>query len=144
MGVTVLVPSLRWELALKALVAATAKALELNILINVAVVDSSGKSLASVRMNGSFLHSDDIASDKAYTAASFGFPTSEWMSRLESNPAMRLGFPLRQRLVIFGGGVPIKVEGHCVGGIGVSGGSEAEDEICAMAGLAVILDEALA
>lgn len=94
-------------------------------------------------MNGSFLHSDGIASDKAYTAASFGFPTSEWMSRLESNPAMRLGFPLRQRLVIFGGGVPIKVEGHCVGGIGVSGGSEAEDELCALAGLAAILDEAL-
>ncbi|HDZ57638.1 MAG TPA: heme-binding protein [Pseudomonas xinjiangensis] len=141
MSITVLAPGLRWEMALKAVETATTKALELDILINVAVVDQAGNPLAFARMNGSFLHSADIASDKAYTAASFGFPTSEWMEILEANPAMRLGFPQRPRLVVFGGGLPIKVDGQCIGGIGVSGGSEAQDELCARAGLEEILNQ---
>jgi uncharacterized protein GlcG (DUF336 family) len=39
-------------------------------------------------------------------------------------------------LVIFGGGIPIQQGDHVIGGIGVSGGSEEQDEICAKAGLA--------
>ncbi len=138
MSITAPAPSLRWQIALKAVEAATNRASELNILINVAVVDQAGISLAFARMNGSFLHSADIATDKAYTAASFGFATSEWMTILDANPAMRLGFPQRPRLVVFAGGLPIMVEGTCVGGIGVSGGSEAQDEECAKAGLEAI------
>ena len=69
MSITTPASSLRWQIALKAVEAATNKASELNILINVAVVDQAGISLAFARMNGSFLHSADIASDKAYTAA---------------------------------------------------------------------------
>ncbi|WP_373186958.1 heme-binding protein [Halopseudomonas sp.] len=141
MSITVLAQGLRWELALKAVEAATRKALELNILINVSVVDQAGIPLSFARMNGSFLHSADIATDKAYTAASFGFPTSEWIQILDANPAMRLGFPQRPRLVVFGGGLPIKVDGQCVGGIGVSGGSEDQDELCARAGLEEILNQ---
>ena len=90
-------------------------------------------------MPGAFLHSVEIAIDKAYTAASFGFATSQWPQILAGDEALRLGLPLRPRLVVFGGGLPIvEAGGELIGGIGVSGGSAAQDEACARAGLAAI------
>lgn len=139
MTARILEPSLGWEAALRAAQAAAAHALELGIRINVAVVDHAGLTLAFIRMNGSFLHSADIATDKAYTAAGFGFPTSQWMRVLGDNQGMRLGFPQRERLVVFGGGLPVLIDGDCVGGIGVSGGSEEQDEACAEAGLRALM-----
>jgi len=114
---------------------AVAEATALGIKINVAVTDASGVLAGFLRMPGAFLHSIDIAIDKAYTAASFGFPTSQWMSILENDEALRQGIVQRPRLVIFGGGVPLKLDGECVGGVGVSGGSAEEDERCARAGI---------
>jgi uncharacterized protein GlcG (DUF336 family) len=110
----------------------------LGIAINVAITDSAGVMAGFLRMPGAFLHSIDIAIDKAYTSASFGFPTSQWMKVLESDAALRAGLPLRPRLVIFGGGLPIVEKGVRIGGIGVSGGSAEEDEECARAGLKAI------
>ncbi|PKM28788.1 MAG: cobalamin adenosyltransferase [Gammaproteobacteria bacterium HGW-Gammaproteobacteria-11] len=131
--------NLHWRAAHQAALAATAQAEQLGIRIHVAVVDRAGLTLAYLRMSDAYLHSADIASDKAYTAASFGFPSSAWLGILEANPAMRLGFPQRERLIVFGGGLPIRdAAGELVGGIGVSGGTEAEDEACALAGLAGI------
>ncbi|MDP2417637.1 MAG: heme-binding protein [Hydrogenophaga sp.] len=115
--------------------AAIAHAEALGIRINVAVTDASGTLAAFLRMPHAFLHSIDIAIDKAYTAASFGFPTSQWPEILASDEALRLGLPLRPRLVVFGGGLPIVSNGVRLGGIGVSGGSAEQDEACARAGL---------
>jgi uncharacterized protein GlcG (DUF336 family) len=90
-------------------------------------------------MPGAFLHSIDIAIDKAYTAAGFGLPTSTWTEALATHSrAVREGIPLRPRMVCFGGGLPLRSEGQLIGGIGVSGGSEQEDETCARAGLHAI------
>ena len=44
----------------------------------------------------------------------------------------------RPRLVVFGGGLPLRVNGELIGGIGVSGASEEQDEICARAALDAI------
>jgi uncharacterized protein GlcG (DUF336 family) len=118
--------------------AAVAHAEALGIRINVAVTDASGVLAGFLRMPGAFLHSIDIAIDKAYTAASFGFPTSQWPEILAGDEALRLGLPLRPRLVIFGGGLPIVENGQRIGGIGVSGGSAEQDEDCARAGLAAL------
>jgi len=118
-----------------AVAAAVAQAERLGIRINVAVVDGSGTLMAFLRMNEAFLHSIDIAIDKAYTAASFGFPTEGWMPLLDSDPALRTGLPLRPRLVVFGGGVPLYAGAQRVGAIGVSGGSAEQDAACARAGL---------
>ncbi|MDO9484145.1 MAG: heme-binding protein [Hydrogenophaga sp.] len=115
--------------------AAIAHAEALGIRINVAVTDASGTLAAFLRMPHAFLHSIDIAIDKAYTAASFGFPTSQWPDILAGDEALRLGLPLRPRLVVFGGGLPIASNGVHLGGIGVSGGSAEQDEACARAGL---------
>lgn len=126
------------EAAVAAATAAVTKARELGIRVNVAIVDSAGNPAAFLRMPGAFLHSVGIASDKAYTAASFGFPSGEWHARLAANDRLRQGLMAVPRLVMIGGGFPIVVGGVRVGGIGVSGGSEDEDEVCARAGLAAL------
>lgn len=107
--------------------------------INVAVVDRGGNLMAFLRMPGAFIHSIDIAIDKAYTSASFGFPTKAWMGAIGHDDGMKLGFAAQPRLIVFGGGLPIaEGAGDWLGGIGVSGASEAQDEECARAGLAAI------
>lgn len=123
------------EGAAAAIQAAVAHAGALGIRINVAVTDPAGVLMAFLRMPGAFLHSVDIAIDKAYTAAGFGFPTSQWMEILTGDEALRIGIPLRPRLVVFGGGLPIREGEALIGGIGVSGGSAEQDEACARAGL---------
>lgn len=125
--------------AAHALVAsAVAHAASLGIRINVAVVDAGGVLLAFLRMNGAFLHSVDIAIDKAYTSASFGFATAQWADIFKHDEALKIGMPQRPRLVTFGGGLPIVHDGACIGGIGVSGGSAEQDEACAQAALSTL------
>jgi uncharacterized protein GlcG (DUF336 family) len=104
--------------------------------VNVAVVDASGLLAAFLRMPGAPLHSVDIAIDKAYTAVSFGLPTHKWADALQSHSdAVREGIVLRPRFVAFGGGLPLVEAGQRIGAIGVSGGSEAQDQQIAQAGL---------
>jgi uncharacterized protein GlcG (DUF336 family) len=89
-------------------------------------------------MPGAFVQSIDIAIDKAYTAAGFGFSTKDWMKLIGHDDGMKFGFSARPRLVVFGGGLPLRVNGELIGGIGVSGASEEQDEICARAALDAI------
>jgi uncharacterized protein GlcG (DUF336 family) len=125
-----------WPAALRAAQAAAQAAEQLGLRVNVALVDAAGLLAAFVRMPGAPLHSIDIAIDKAYTAASFGLPTGEWHDALAGHSAaVQQGLVLRARFVAFGGGLPIVESGRVIGGIGVSGGSEAQDETCARAGL---------
>ncbi len=111
-----------------ALEAAVAHAEKLGVKINVALADSGGNLTGFLRMPGAFIQSIDIAIDKAYTAAGFGFSTKDWMKVIGHDEGMKLGFSARPRLVVFGGGLPVRVAGELIGGIGVSGASEAQDE----------------
>lgn len=132
-------PVVHWEAASAAVAAAARHAEEAGLSVNIAVVDAGGNLAAFLRMHGAFLQSIDIAIDKAYTAAGFGLPTGMWSEALKSHSeAVRAGLPMRPRMVCFGGGLPIEHEGQRIGGIGVSGGSESEDEACARAGLAAL------
>ena len=126
------------EASAVALQAAVSRAMELGVRINVAVADSGGNLAGFLRMPGAFLQSIDIAIDKAYTAAGFGFATSQWAGILQGDEALRLGMPVRPRNVVFGGGLPMREGGVLIGGIGVSGGSAEQDEECARAGLAAL------
>ena len=136
---SVSIATVDWHAAHHAVGAAVQAAQGLGARINVAVMDASGALVAFLRMPGAPLHSADIAIDKAYTAASFGLATSQWTAALQQHSAaVREGLVLRPRFVAFGGGLPILEDGQRLGGIGVSGGSEQEDEACARAGLASI------
>lgn len=119
------------QASIKACLCAIEKAEELGIFINVSVCDNKGLEMAFIRMENSFIHSIDIAKDKAYTSASFGFPTEQWTTIFKSMPHLEQGFSNRNRLIPFGGGIPIFENGIKVGAIGVSGGTEEEDIICA-------------
>ena len=127
--------ALTWSAAAVAVESAASKAAELGIKVHAAVVDDHGNTLAYLRMPGAFFHSESLAVDKAYTAASFGFPSGEWLQRAGEDQRLRIGLLTRPRLVVLGGGFPIMHEGMCVGGIGVSGGSEEQDDMCALAAL---------
>lgn len=125
-----------WEAASAAVRAAVEHAVATGACINAAVVDRAGQLVSFLRMPGAPLHSVDIAIDKAYTAASFGLPTGDWAAALSSHSEdVRQGLPLRPRMVMFGGGLPLMVAGERIGGIGVSGGSEPQDADCARAAL---------
>ncbi len=128
-----------WPAALTAAQAAVLAAEAMDRRVNVAVVDPSGTLAAFLRMPGAPLHSVEIAIDKAYTAVSFGLPTSRWTEVLAGHsPAVRDGLARRPRFVAFGGGLPLMEHGQPIGAIGVSGASEDEDESIARAGARAI------
>jgi uncharacterized protein GlcG (DUF336 family) len=131
--------SISTDLARRMIVAAEEKARELGVPMNIAVVDESGILKAFSRMDGAALLSVQIAQDKAYTAVGFGMPTHGWYDFIKDDPPLAAGAPSGiDRLVIFGGGYPITVDGAVVGAIGVSGGHYTQDQQVAEAGLAVV------
>ena len=140
MQVATTIPGITAEAAALAVQAAVRYAESHGWKINVAVADRGGNLMAFLRMPGAFIHSIDLAIDKAYTAASFGFRTKDWMSIVGGDEGMKLGFSATPRLIVFGGGLPIRLDGEAewIGGIGVSGASEEQDEECALAGLVAI------
>ncbi|MBL0708053.1 MAG: heme-binding protein [Sulfurimonas sp.] len=123
--------NITYQASNEACLLAVKKAQELNIKINVSIVDASGIEISFLRMNDAFIHSIDIAKDKAYTSASFGFPTDTWTTIFKDMPHLEQGFSNRKRLIPFGGGLPIFDGNEKIGAIGISGGTEEEDIICA-------------
>jgi uncharacterized protein GlcG (DUF336 family) len=126
------------EAARKMIAAAAKKAKELNKAMVIAVCDESGTLKAFSRMDGAPLLSVQIAQDKAWTSISYGVPTHKWFDFIKDDPPLLHGIVHTPRLVVFGGGYPIKVDGQLVGGIGVSGGHWKEDMQCAEAGLSAL------
>lgn len=101
----------------------------------IAVVDREGTLKAFLRMDGAPLLSVEIAQNKAYTAAAFGMATHAWFDFIKGDEPLRLGIVHTERLVTFGGGYPIVVDGEVIGGIGVSGGHYTDDMEVASAAL---------
>jgi uncharacterized protein GlcG (DUF336 family) len=103
------------------------------------VVDAGGHLNAFARMDGAPVITIQVATDKAYTAAGFGMATDQWHEFIKDDAPLAAGAPAQiDRLVTFGGGVPITADGHIIGGIGVSGGHWSDDMKIAGAGLAAI------
>ena len=139
MKVTVEQNNIHWEAAHALVHAAVRRAGEMKVSVNVAVVDSGGHLAAFLRMPGSAFHSVDVAIDKAYTAMSFGMPTSKWAEVMDTlSPPCRTSLPASGRLMTCGGGVPIEVDGRRIGAIGVSGASEKQDAEIAEYALSIL------
>ena len=122
------------EAALKLVQAACAKATEMGAPQVIVVVDEGCNVLAMLRMNGSRLLSIDTATAKAITAAAHGMPTGGLAPEVE----MRLAVGSHGRITNLKGGLPIIIDGHVVGGIGVGSGSGTQDLEVAEAALAVL------
>src|ERR1700736_3372723 len=129
--------SITTEAAHQVVVAAERKALEIGTPMVIAIVDESGVLKALSRMDGAALFSVQIAQDKAYTAVGFGLSTDGWHEFIKNDPPLAAGAVGGiDRLVVFGGGYPIKAGDVIVGAIGVSGGHYKQDMEVAEAGLA--------
>lgn len=123
------------EAAVQLIKAAEAAAVEIGVPMVIAIADESGVLKAFSRMDGAALLSVEIAQDKAYTAVSFGIPTHGWFDFIKNDPPLLHGIVKTPRLVVFGGGYPIKEGDTVIGGIGVSGGHYEQDMKVAEAAL---------
>jgi len=127
---------LNLEMAKKMIVAAETKAQEIDVPMVTAVVDGGGNILAMERMDGALLVSLDIAKNKAYTAVALQMSTDKLAPQCQpEKPLFGIDKTDGGRIIIFGGGFPIKIDNQLVGGIGCSGGTVEEDMACAEAGL---------
>lgn len=130
--------SIAGETAKVLIEAGEAASRELGVPMVIAIVDKSGVLKALSRMDGAALLSVDIAQDKAYTSVSFGIATHEWFEFVKNDPPLLHGIIKTPRLVVFGGGYPIKDGDTIIGGIGVSGGHYEQDMKVAQAALAAL------
>jgi uncharacterized protein GlcG (DUF336 family) len=134
------IPSLTLADARSLIAAGERKAQELGIPYNLAVVDAGGGLVAHVRMDGAWLGSVDIAINKAWTARAFDMPTDKLSKMAQSGkPLFGIDSTNHERVVIFGGGVPLKLGDTVVGALGASGGTVDQDLEVAKAAVAAFV-----
>ncbi|MEZ0610782.1 heme-binding protein [Fibrella sp. WM1] len=124
------------EQAEKAIKAAKAKAVDINTLMNIAIVDAGANLVAFARMDNAWLGSVDIAQRKARTARYFDMPTGELGKLSQPGGALYNIEHANGGLITFPGGLPIKdASGTIIGAIGVSGSTVENDHTVAQAGV---------
>ena len=108
--------------------AAQAEARNLGIPMALAIVDAEGGLQLFMRMDGALPASTELAMSKAYTAASLRMPTDA-VGKLAQPGQMLYGIQHTHngKIVLFGGGLPLYLDGVVVGAIGVSGGTVEQD-----------------
>ena len=102
--------------------AAIAKAGDMGVPQCISIVDAGGHLLAFARMDGAFTQSIDTSLTKAKTAASYGKPTGDIAAGVD----LKLAIATRGQRINLPGGVPVIVDGHVIGGIGVGSGPTGE------------------
>jgi uncharacterized protein GlcG (DUF336 family) len=103
----------------------------------IAIVDPGGHLVYLEKMDETQVGSVAIAESKARSAAIFKRPTKVFQDRLAQGGAGLLVLRLKDAIPVEGG-LPLLVDGKLIGALGVSGGSSAEDEVCAEAGAAAL------
>ena len=111
--------------------AAEAEARKNNWNVCIAILDDGGHLLHLIRMDGASPANARIAMEKGRTAAESRRSTGVWQERIRNRPEL-LRMP---EITPVMGGLPIVVDGTCVGGVGVSGVQSHEDEQIAKAGI---------
>jgi uncharacterized protein GlcG (DUF336 family) len=131
------VTAVKLEDARRVISAAEKKAREIGQPMNIAVADEGGNIVAHVRMDNAWIGSIDISLKKAYTSRAFDIETKELAKHSQSGGEF-FGIHVSNngKIMIFAGGIPLKLDGKVVGAIGVSGGSGDQDHAVAAAGAA--------
>lgn len=110
------------------------KALEINVPVVFSAVDKGANLMLMHRMEDAFVTSIDISINKAFTSACLKQGTHEIVDAVQPGASLYgLQLTNNARIVPFGGGLPIIVEGQVVGAVGVSGGTVEEDMLIAQA-----------
>ena len=115
--------------------AAEAEAKKNNWNVCIAILDDGGHLLHLARMDGATPANARIAVEKGRTAAESRRSTNMWEERVKQGRLSMLRMP---GVTPVQGGLPIVVDGECVGAVGVSGVQSHEDEQIAKAGIAVL------
>lgn len=128
------------ETALAAAQAALAHCRKTGFQVTVAVVDRSGVLQVLLRDRFAGAHTVEVATHKAWTAASFRIPTEALAAQTQAGKPMS-GLRAAAQVMAIGGGQVIEAGGSTLAGIGVSGapGGEADDA-CASAGVQAIAE----
>ncbi|WP_213737102.1 heme-binding protein [Bradyrhizobium sp. dw_411] len=101
---------------------------EINIPMCIAVVDESGYLIAFERMDGGKISSVSIAIDKAFTAAAARNGTHVYNQLcVPGQPTFGIHITNGGHFSVIGGGLPVKVSGEIVGGVGISAGTAVQD-----------------
>jgi len=125
------------DAAQSVIAAARQRAQEIGVPMNIAVVDEGNNLVAFARMDGAWLGSIDIAQGKAYTARAFDMDTAELAPLSQpGQPLFGIQASNQGRIIVFGGGMPLKADDAVVGAVGVSGGAVDQDQQVAEAGAA--------
>ncbi|MFZ4878164.1 GlcG/HbpS family heme-binding protein [Janthinobacterium sp. Mn2066] len=130
-------PVLTLEDVKKIAAAAEAEALKHNWAVTIAIVDDGGHLLWLQRLDGVAPISSHIAPAKAKTAALGRRESRIYEELINGGRVSFLSAPEIEGMLE--GGVPIIVEGHCVGAVGVSGVKSTEDAQIAKAGIAAVV-----
>src|SRR5437879_12552702 len=110
--------SISSELAQKMVDKAVAKATEIGVSENVAILDDGGNLKAFSRMDGAPILCIEMAQNKAYTAL-FGVSTHGVFNFIQGDPSLLARIPTLSRVARWGGELPTKVAGAVVRAIGV-------------------------
>lgn len=126
------------SLAKKLAAEVEAEAARVGVKAVVVVADNSGRPILCEVMDDAFIASFDVALQKAFTVVSLKMSTIDLKPLAQPGGSLYgIQFTNDSHIVIFGGGEPLKVGGKVVGGLGVSGGTEAEDTALAAFGATV-------
>lgn len=119
-----------------AIEAALCKAVELNVLVSIAVCDEGGHLLAFSRMDGAGWAGVYGAQGKAIASVATGAPSG----RIPPDILVmrRINELSGDRMIYAQGALPIRVGGRVVGAIGAGGATAEQDEVCAIAGVEAI------
>ena len=104
------------------------KAASMGLAVVAAVSDQAGRPVAVQSMDGAYIASFEIALNKTFTSASLKMST-ETLSHLSQpgQPLYGIQFTNQGKIVIFGGGETLEVDGKIIGALGVSGGTAVQD-----------------
>lgn len=120
--------------ALQLLEAAIAKANDIGIPVAISVVDDGARMLAFVRMDGARVLAQESCTAKAMTAANHRMPTEE----IDYDVGMGLAVSTQGKVTPLKGGLPVFIDGFCVGGIGCGSGTGDEDREIALAAIEAV------
>lgn len=117
------------------------QAIEMGVKAVIAVSDAAGRPIAVHCMDGAYIGSYDIALNKTYTSVAFQMSTAQ-LSELAAPGGSLYGIQHTNegKIVIFGGGDPLIVEGIMIGAIGVSGGTAQQDTELSAFGKKIVRD----
>lgn len=120
---------------------ARAKAEEIGVPMCIAITDESSNLVAFERMDGGKIPSITLAIDKSFTATGIRKGTHELGEASQpGQPAHGIASAVGGRMMVVAGGLPIRIDGEVVGGIGVSSGTPAQDLEVAEAGVKTLIE----